>query len=867
MERQSIYRSILLVLVVSTTLFCSAALVAAAKQGRSAYGEPGAGRFPQIIYVDGRSTGANDGSSWADAYVYLQDALAEATTAEKPVEIRVAQGVYKPDQGANQTPADRAATFQLLDGVTLKGGYAGLARPDPDARDIALYATILSGDLAGNDVDVNNPAALQDEPSRADNSYHVVTGSGTDETAVLNGFSIIAGNANGPGSWDDGAGMYNVFCSATVANCTFYANAAVASGAGMFNLDSNATLANCTFARNAASEGGAISNRWQSELILVDCVFSDNYASRYGAIQNEVDSTAELVNCTFIDNHTAWYGYGGAIGNEGSSLTLTGCRFSGNSAGRAGGAVFSHLWATLKLIDCTLIENSADERGGAVSNDGILTATDCTFARNYLTHSARPWSNEGGGAIYNGSDAEVTGCIFEANAAFKGGAVFNSWVSNKATFAECRFSHNTASHPGEHADWCAGGAIWNESSHFRLSDCSFTANATSGSGGALYNDSSALRLRKCCFTGNSALKHGGGVFSNTVNASTLVNCLFTGNKAQQGGALYLDLHTRFPGNFYAATITNCTFASNWATAGSALNCALLPFNFPLEITNSIFWDEPDAISVNDMSKTRMAYSDFEGGWPGLGNLDVDPCFASPGYWADASDPSITVEPDDPNAVWIDGDYHLMSQAGRWDPETQTWIKDDVTSPCIDAGAPQSPIGYEPFPNGGYLNMGAYGGTAEASKSYFGEPICETIVAGDINGDCKVDVLDLARMACNWLGPGPLTLNQAPIVTITEPQDGQDVYFHNTATLVIVRAEATGIAAPVVAVKFLAYYSSEGHHHGTGTTDFDGSDGWQFKWRWGHDSPEGHYTISASALDDEGNFAVSQPVVVTVHGPE
>ncbi|GAF77473.1 unnamed protein product, partial [marine sediment metagenome] len=61
-----------------------------------------------------------------------------------------------------------------------------------------------------------------------------------------------------------------------------------------------------------------------------------------------------------------------------------------------------------------------------------------------------------------------------------------------------------------------------------------------------------------------------------------------------------------------------------------------------------------------------------------------------------------------------------------------------------------PIGLEPFPNGGRGNMGAYGGTAEASKSYFGEPLCETIVAGDINGDCKVNFLDFRLMALHWL---------------------------------------------------------------------------------------------------------------------
>jgi hypothetical protein len=115
-----------------------------------------------------------------------------------------------------------------------------------------------------------------------------------------------------------------------------------------------------------------------------------------------------------------------------------------------------------------------------------------------------------------------------------------------------------------------------------------------------------------------------------------------------------------------------------------------------------------------------------------------------------NDPNTLRGPFEPNAVWIDGDYHLKSQAGRWDANEGRWTKDEVTSPCIDAGDPASPIGLEPFPNGGIINMGAYGGTAEASKSYFGKPVRETIVAGDINGDCKVDFKDFAFMAFHWL---------------------------------------------------------------------------------------------------------------------
>jgi len=115
-------------------------------------------------------------------------------------------------------------------------------------------------------------------------------------------------------------------------------------------------------------------------------------------------------------------------------------------------------------------------------------------------------------------------------------------------------------------------------------------------------------------------------------------------------------------------------------------------------------------------------------WAGAGNINADPIFA------------------DPN----NGDYHLKSQAGRWDANEGRWTKDDVTSPCIDAGDPASPIGLEPFPNGGIINMGAYGGTEQASKSYFGKPTCETIVAGDINGDCVVNFKDFAFMAFHWL---------------------------------------------------------------------------------------------------------------------
>ncbi|MHC4147824.1 MAG: hypothetical protein ACYSUD_24100, partial [Planctomycetota bacterium] len=150
----------------------------------------------------------------------------------------------------------------------------------------------------------------------------------------------------------------------------------------------------------------------------------------------------------------------------------------------------------------------------------------------------------------------------------------------------------------------------------------------------------------------------------------------------------------------------CTFAANFASNGTAFAstpddaesqaaCVLL-------VVNCIFRDGGDEIYNGDDSVNDVTYSNVqEGGgrfpFPGEGNIDADPYFADPDS----------------------GDYHLKSQTGRWDPVGQAWIRDIATSPCIDAGDLTTPVALEPAPNGGVINMGAYGGTAQASKSNSG----------------------------------------------------------------------------------------------------------------------------------------------------
>jgi uncharacterized repeat protein (TIGR02543 family) len=192
---------------------------------------------------------------------------------------------------------------------------------------------------------------------------------------------------------------------------------------------------------------------------------------------------------------------------------------------------------------------------------------------------------------------------------------------------------------------------------------------------------------------------------------TIAHCLIVGNRSTDpNGAVIYCRDSR-------AILANCTVADNY---GGANGAGLTLIDSDVTATNSILWDNgPAQILALGTSDPVIQYCDVQGWWPDYGNLKTDPGFAGQGSWVDPSDPERILSPDDSRAVWLDGDYHLQSQAGRWDPALYTWVPDAVTSPCIDSGERTTPIGHEPEPNGGRVNMGAYGGTSEASKSHLG----------------------------------------------------------------------------------------------------------------------------------------------------
>ncbi len=217
-----------------------------------------------------------------------------------------------------------------------------------------------------------------------------------------------------------------------------------------------------------------------------------------------------------------------------------------------------------------------------------------------------------------------------------------------------------------------------------------------------------------CILEGFVITRGAGEVAGGINcvgsSPTISRCLILGNRVMDpnggGGAVFcIDSN---------AVFENCTFSGNY---GGEQGAGLYLCDSNAVLLNCILWENlPYQIAVACGLDPNITFSDVQDTWPGQGNMDIAPFFAELGYWADANNPNIAVEPSEANAVWVGGDYHLKSQAGRCEPYSASWLIDDVTSLCIDAGNPNSDWTAELWPHGKRVNMGAYGGTPQASMS-------------------------------------------------------------------------------------------------------------------------------------------------------
>ncbi|MCH8242940.1 MAG: right-handed parallel beta-helix repeat-containing protein [Planctomycetes bacterium] len=389
------------------------------------------------VYVDADATGpVHDGSSWCSAYLDLQQALAVAGAG---TEIRVAQGVYRPASAGGS----REAAFAVPSDVTLLGSFQGCGTPDPDERDYLLYATVLSGDLDGDD----GPNFA----NRTDNVYHVVTTHDVSAATVLDGLTIRGGHADGPNagpsvdSRDQGSGVNNYHGQPTLSNCTLVDN--FAANHGTFNDHGDATLTDCTFKDNrtdniaaglyshfdavstvtgcrfennaTAGDGGGAYLKGTNASVFTDCVFTGNEAVKGGGLYIQGGSNPRLTSCTFVDNRAEERG--GGLYTQESTVTLDGCSFSaddnpGSSAFFGGGlyASDSEVIATdCAFLDHTLTGNLNGDKakgGGLYALQSSVTLESCTISGNAVYGGAEPLAGGGGGVYAEDTNLTLSNC-------------------------------------------------------------------------------------------------------------------------------------------------------------------------------------------------------------------------------------------------------------------------------------------------------------------------------------------------------------------------------------------------------------------------------------------------------------------------
>ncbi|MBK9014636.1 MAG: T9SS type A sorting domain-containing protein [Saprospiraceae bacterium] len=502
------------------------------------------------VFVKSDASGANDGTSWANAYTSLETALANSTSGA----VWVAAGTY--------VTSAASASFTVPGSVSLYGGFAG-TETSLGQRNPATNVTTLSGDIAGNDIDGNFATG------RTDNAAHVVAVAAAQTAdAVVDGFTIAGGNTAAGGT---GGGIYAlspvvvrqcnlnnnfagtggaIFMATTadgseIKGCTFSTNLSV--GALYLSFCDGVDVDSCTFTNNtnstASSNAGAFYATNCTDLSLSNSEFSGNSAVNGGALYCVTDS---LPNVTNADN-----------------FVISNCSFHGNSntTGIGGAARFRNCSYTLS--DCSFEANTSTSSGGHIRND--IQADDNVVYQNssFKTASSGGW---GGAFTGYGGTFTVTDCWFEGNTCTRLGGAVNNGFAGTMTYTGCTFLNNQA------AGTASGGALGlqNDLTTVNAINCSFTGNSTTGSGGAIFSGASAssspVNVTNCEFVGNVADGFGGAISMadagpNNDATLTVTNSIFNFNAAQdQGGAINLsDANT---------TITSCLFTNNEAKAGT-----------------------------------------------------------------------------------------------------------------------------------------------------------------------------------------------------------------------------------------------------------------------------------------------------------
>ncbi|PKL85419.1 MAG: hypothetical protein CVV22_07620 [Ignavibacteriae bacterium HGW-Ignavibacteriae-1] len=310
-------------------------------------------------FVKHDAAGANNGSSWTDAYTSFQSALDNASSGD---EIWVAAGTYKPSYYYDLTDSSRFYHFRMIEGVEIYGGFAGTesnVSERTDFGDGGANETILSGDVGSIGV-------------HTDNCYHVFyhpSGIGLTSSAVLDGFTIQYGYADGAAEHQRGGGIHNNTASPNLNNLIIKNNYSPNHGGGLYNFASAPNVTNSVIEDNTAYWGGGVFNGGASSPILTNVIIRHNQAtSGGGGLYSITNSSPTLINALIVNNSAGSSG-GGIENSSSASFTLINVTIANNTASNGGG-IFCISTATCEIYNSIIWGNYAPSQGHQIYTDG-----------------------------------------------------------------------------------------------------------------------------------------------------------------------------------------------------------------------------------------------------------------------------------------------------------------------------------------------------------------------------------------------------------------------------------------------------------------------------------------------------------------
>jgi len=296
----------------------------------------------------------------------------------------------------------------------------------------------------------------------------------------------------------------------------------------------------------------------------------------------------------------------------------------------------------------------------------------------------------GGGMANDTSSPTVINCTFQGNSADYGGGMYTVYFGNPT-----------------------------------LINCTFRGNTARVRGGGMFNSFSSPTVVNCTFSQNTAAVRGGGMDNVSFSSPALTNCTFSGNRADLGGGMY--------SSNSSPRVTNCSFGGNSAGDGGGMYNDSSILTVTVTVTNCILWGD----SPNEFSGPRtpaVAYSDVQGGFSGIGNIDADPLFED----ADAGNFRLSA-----GSPCIDSGNNAATIAAT-DLDGNPRFVDILATP--DCPQPGAACGFAPV-----IDMGAY----EVQR-----PPCPWDCTR--TGDGFVWWSDYQLLLAQWGGPGTCDIDGAGV---------------------------------------------------------------------------------------------------------